>query len=72
MANEKTLPDVRVDTRGGTIILFRPLTEDGKNWIKENTDPDAQWYAGALAVEYRYASDLLEGMQKDGLIVKVD
>ncbi len=72
MANENTLPDVKVVTKGGTIIMFRPITQEGKDWIKENTDSDAQWFGGALAVEYRYASDLLEGMQKGGLIVKVD
>lgn len=61
------MPDVQVENRG-TILLFRPLTTVGREWLDENTD--GTWFGGALAVEPRYAEDLAEGIQTDGLEVE--
>lgn len=59
----------------GTIILLWPETCAGKEWIGQNIDPDAtRWGAGdwpAVVCEPRYIGDIIEGMQADGLIIKV-
>lgn len=60
--------DVKVQNEG-SIFLFHPLTEAGKDWIKENIDNDAQFFGDALVVEHRYAGDIAHGMQGDGLVV---
>ncbi len=60
-------PDVRVENEG-TIVLVRPLTTEARAWIDENVQTEPwQWFGGGLAVEPRYAHDLVEGMQADGL-----
>lgn len=53
-----------------TIYLVTPLTEAGREWISENVSDDATWFGGALAVEHRYITDLVAGMQGDGLEVR--
>lgn len=53
----------------GTLFLFRPITEAGREWIASNVQDDATWFAGALVVEHRYATDLYHGMVNDGLAV---
>lgn len=71
MAKKKLTEPIDVQiTNAGNIYLFRPYTDEAKAWIAENVDPDAQWFAGGLVVEHRYAEDLAAGMQKDGLTVK--
>jgi hypothetical protein len=61
--------DVLVSNQG-SIVLFRPMTEDARAWIEENVQSDAQWFGGALAVEHSYVLDLIDGMKGDGLIVE--
>lgn len=60
--------DVAVQNEG-SIVLFRPLTRPARQWIEEYVDPEAQWWAGALVVEPRYAGDLTQGMLDAGLRV---
>ena len=50
----------------GTILLFRPLTDAAREWLKANVQEDAQWFGGALVVEHRYAGDLAVGLIKAG------
>jgi len=61
-------PDIRIENCD-SIILFRPLTAPGREWLEENTD--GMWYAGALAVEARYAGmrEIADGATDDGLAV---
>lgn len=61
-------PDVQVSNQG-SIFLFQPLTKRGSEWIKENVAEDAMYFGTALAVEHRYARDLADVMQGDGLKV---
>jgi hypothetical protein len=49
----------------GSIVLVRPLTNEAREWLEENTD--GQWWTGALAVEPRYVEGLVEGMVEAGL-----
>ena len=37
----------------GSIFLFTPLTAAAQQWIDENVQPDAQWFANALVVVHR-------------------
>lgn len=54
----------------GTIVMFSPQTEFGRNWLKENTRSESwQWLGDALAVDHRMAQDIIEGMQADGIII---
>ena len=62
--------DLQVENHG-SIFLFRPLTDEGRVWLDENTETEGwQWLGGALAVEHRYAADLAYGAQADGLEVR--
>lgn len=53
----------------GSIFLFTPRTLAAKQWIEENVGPDAQWFANALVVEWRYAAELAAGMRVGGLVL---
>lgn len=57
--------DVEVTNHGG-LFLFRPLTQTGIDWITENL-PNAQKFGKATAVEHRFARNVADGMQADGL-----
>jgi hypothetical protein len=53
----------------GSIDLLTPLTPEAQAWMKDNIPDDALWFGGALAVEPRYAPDIVQGMIDDGLTV---
>jgi hypothetical protein len=63
------MPDVEVMDEG-SVVMLRPLTEAANDWIDENIPDDALWFGGALAVEWRYADAIIDGMQCDGLEVQ--
>jgi hypothetical protein len=63
----RTKMDARVEGHG-SVVLVRPLTDDACAWLKENTD--GTWFGGALAVEPRYACDLVAGMREAGFTVE--
>jgi hypothetical protein len=56
--------DIHVENHG-SIFLFRPETDTGREWLAEHTD--GQWWGGALVVEPRYARDLADGAMAEGL-----
>jgi hypothetical protein len=60
------MPDFTVRNEG-TILLFYPLTDPAREWLKENVQDDAQWFGDALVVEHRYAGDLAMAMLAAGL-----
>lgn len=53
----------------GTILLFRPVSEQAREWLSENVQSDATWFGRALVVEHRYADGLIEGLESAGLSV---
>lgn len=61
--------DVQVDDQG-TIVLFRPVTEEAQDWIAHNVEDSATWLGGRLVVEHRYAPYMIEGMLEAGLEIK--
>jgi hypothetical protein len=64
-------PDITIECHG-SIDLFRPLTRAGREWLAANTPEgdNIQYFGSALAVEPRYALNLINGMTNDGLILQ--
>ncbi len=61
--------DVEVSNEG-SVVLFTPLTEDARAWIDENVQSESwQWLGASLAVDHRFAMDLLNGMAGAGLVL---
>lgn len=61
-------PDFTV-TGGGTIYLVRPENNQAREHLVEHTAEEAQWFGGALAVEHRYITDLVEALRGQGYSV---
>jgi hypothetical protein len=55
---------------GVSVFLFWSLTNEARQWVETCVSPDRQMYGNGLAVEWRYAAALAEGMQRDGLKVE--
>lgn len=53
-----------------SVYLLRPLTPAGFAWVEEHITEDAQRLGHAIAVEHRYISDIVRGIQNDGLAVQ--
>ena len=51
----------------GTLYLLYPNTLRAKQWVKDNLSQDHMRYADAVVVEYRYISEILNGIQADEL-----
>ena len=62
------MPDVRVQNEG-TLYLFHLLTDTAQEWVDENVQNDAQFFAGSIVVEHRFARELANGMLAAGLEV---
>ncbi len=70
VAEEQEVADVEVCNEG-SIFIFTPLTKAGREWISLHVEAtEAQWFAGGLVVEHRYAANLADGMVGDGLVVE--
>jgi hypothetical protein len=55
----------------GSIFLVQPLDHHAKLWLAENVDNEnAQYFGSALAVEHRYAYDLVDGIFDAGFAVR--
>ena len=50
------------------VCLLTPVSEAASNWVGEHLD--AIWFGKAVAIESRYAGDILEGIQRDDLTVE--
>ena len=51
----------------GTVLLLRPLTESAREWVAESISPEHQEFAGAVVVEHRYISDIMQGIVAEGM-----
>ncbi len=59
-------PDVQIRDQG-TIVLFVCMTSRVKDWLMDNANTELwQWLGQHLAVERRYASDLIVGLREAG------
>jgi hypothetical protein len=78
-------PDLLDDVRAGRVpldfvmqgaptasvrILF-PLTDAAKAWVAAYLPADAITFAGGVAIEARFVSDIIEGITDAGLLVFV-
>jgi hypothetical protein len=56
----------------GSICILRPLTPSAVAWVEEHIGPDNgfQPYFPTVVVEHRYTTDIVEGIQHDGLAVQ--
>ena len=45
------------------------LTPEAREWVEEHVSEDRQCFGGGVAVEWRFAAALAEGMQADGLVI---
>jgi hypothetical protein len=57
--------DITVENHG-SIFLFRPRTQKIRKQLARTVQDGAMWFAGALAVEPRFAYDLAENLTNDG------
>ena len=53
----------------GSIFLLRPRTPAANVWVSEHLPEDAQSFGDAIAIEHRFISDIVRGIQGDGLVV---
>lgn len=60
--------DVTVEDHG-SLCLIRPESEGASEWVEEYVEGSALWWGDSLAIEARYAPDLVSGMAQDGLVV---
>ena len=60
-------PDVRVANHG-SIFIFHLFTPEARGWVTDHVEGQGE-AAPMLTVEHRYAWDIAEGMQGDGLLV---
>lgn len=53
----------------GSVTLLWPASEAAREWLDEHMPEDAQYLGEAVAIEPRYAGDVIEGAMNDGLTV---
>jgi hypothetical protein len=46
------------------------VSDVGRDWIADHISDDATTFCGAVVVEYRYISPIIEGATGDGLVVR--
>lgn len=52
-----------------TIYLLEPLTDAGREWVREHLPEDATYWGDSVVVEWRYIRDIVDGIRRDGLKV---
>ncbi len=58
---------------GGSVILFRPVTDRAVEWVDEHigTDNGYQPYYPTFISEPRYVEDIIRGIRGDGLSLEL-
>jgi len=59
------MPSHLIVENHGTLCLIRPSDDSAADWLSETAPEDAQWWSGALVVEPRYVSGVLEAFESD-------
>ena len=59
-------PDFIFSSHGGVTLQY-PASEAAREWISEHIPEDAEYFGDAVAIEPRYAGDILDGAAGDGL-----
>ncbi len=69
----KTFRKIATDVyirRHDSLFLFYVWSPSAKRWLIAHTRDEAQWFAGTLVVEHRYAADLAQALIDAGFIVR--
>jgi hypothetical protein len=62
--------DFRVSNHGSILILFAD-TQEAQDWVAQHIPEDAlTWGRNGIVVEPRYISNIVDGIQNDGLSVE--
>lgn len=71
MVNQTTHagPDLAVENHG-TLMILRPESAEGREWIADHVADDAMMLGAAVVVEPRYMAAILIGADADGLTIK--
>jgi hypothetical protein len=58
----------------GTVVLLRPQTDDGRQWLEECEDTGGAWpwFGEGLACSALQVPRVLQGARSDGLAVVVE
>lgn len=56
----------------GSIMILQPMTEAAQTWSETHLPSDKLMFNGGVVVEPRYIADLVEGIQGDGLKVRIN
>lgn len=54
----------------GSICIMVPRTNEAVDWVDANVSEDRINFAGGFVVEPRYAENLINGIENDGLTVQ--
>ncbi|CAB4177565.1 hypothetical protein UFOVP1344_24 [uncultured Caudovirales phage] len=66
------LADVRFIYDGGSVGILIPKTEGAQTWLHDNVLlEEAVRFGEGIAVEMRYADDLLNALSNDGFVVEL-
>jgi len=70
--SEEIQPDFIVENHG-SILLLKPLTPSAISWIEDHIGQEDAYqpYFPIVVVEPRYIADIVEGIQNDGLVVRL-
>jgi hypothetical protein len=55
---------------GGSLYILTPLNSDARQHLEENISEESQWWAGGVAVEWRYIQPLVENLRAEGYVVR--
>ena len=58
-------------TDHGSIWLLTPTSQAGQSWAEEHLPADAATLGSSIAIEPRYVLPILDGIEEDGLEVRV-
>jgi len=58
-------PQFQIENHG-SITLFRPLNDAGREWLKRTAPEDAPFMGSAMAVEPSYVGDVADAILSDG------
>ena len=55
---------------GGSLFIVTPLNANARENLEAGVGEEAQWWAGGVAVEHRYISNLVEQLREEGWSVR--
>ena len=63
------MPDIQIEN-SGTVVLIRPMTVAGRNWVEQHVQAENwQQFGGAIAAEPRTVQAVIDGAKAEGLEV---